>query len=83
MNEIEKVLQKLRDTKALEFGVGALKKVPSVFEKFFPGKTAVVVADKITYDIAGETVYNCLRNSFSLTLVFMPNGHTWNSWNLI
>lgn len=46
MNEIEKVLQKLRDTKALEFGVGALKKVPSMFKKFFPGKTAVVVADK-------------------------------------
>ena len=63
MNEIEKVLQKLRDTKALEFGVGALKKVPSMFEKFFPGKTAVVVADKITYDIAGETVYNCLRDA--------------------
>ena len=63
MNEIEKVLQKLRDTKALEFGVGALKKVPSMFEKFFPGKTAVVVADKITYDIAGETVYKCLRDA--------------------
>lgn len=63
MNEIEKVLRKLRDTKALEFGVGALKKVPSMFEKFFPGKTAVVVADKITYDIAGETVYNCLRDA--------------------
>lgn len=91
MNEIEKVLQKLRDTKALEFGVGALKKVPSMFEKFFPGKTAVVVADKITYDIAVKLSIIVLgmqesvrsRHSFSRTLVFMPNGHTWNSWNLI
>ena len=63
MNEIEIVLRKIRDTKALEFGVGAMEKVPSMFEKLFPGKTAVVVADNVTYDIAGKTIYNYLEKA--------------------
>ena len=48
MSEIETALERARDTKALEFGRGAMEKVPSMFEKLFPGKTAIVVADKNT-----------------------------------
>ena len=56
MSEIEIALERARDTKALEFGVGAREKVPAMFNKLFPGKTAVVVADKNTYAVAGEAV---------------------------
>lgn len=56
MSEIEIALERARDTKALEFGVGAMEKVPAMFNKLFPGKTAVVVADKNTYAVAGEAV---------------------------
>ena len=63
MSEIETALERARDTKALEFGVGAMEKVPSMFEKLFPGKTAIVVADKNTYAVAGEAVYGYLKNA--------------------
>lgn len=42
MSEIETALERARDTKALEFGVGAMEKVPSMFEKLFPGKTGTL-----------------------------------------
>lgn len=63
MNEIENILKRVRDTKALEFGVGAMKKIPAMFDSLFPGKTAVVVADKITYEIAGKTVHGYLEDA--------------------
>ena len=63
MSEIEIALERARDTKALEFGVGAMEKVPAMFNKLFPGKTAVVVADKNTYAVAGEAVYGYLKNA--------------------
>ena len=63
MNEIENILKRVRDTKALEFGVGAMKKIPAMFKNLFPGKTAVVVADRITYDIAGETICGYLNDA--------------------
>lgn len=62
MNEIENILKRVRDTKALEFGIGAMKKIPAMFKKLFPGKTAVVVADAITYEIAGKSVQEYLEN---------------------
>lgn len=63
MSEIEIALERARDTKALEFGVGAMEKVPAMFNKLFPGKTAIVVADKNTYAVAGEAVYGYLKNA--------------------
>ncbi len=63
MNEIKEALERARDTKALEFGEGAMKKVPEMFRQLFPGKTAVVVADKNTYRVAGEIVYGYLKGS--------------------
>lgn len=63
MTEIEMALERARDTKALEFGAGAMEKVPAMFRKLFPGKRAVVVADVNTYRVAGEAVDGYLRNS--------------------
>lgn len=63
MTEIEEALKRARDTKALEFGEGAMLKVPDMFKELFPGETAIVVADVNTYKAAGETVYNALVSS--------------------
>ena len=63
MSEIETALERARDTKALEFGVGAMEKVPAMFNKLFPGKTAIVVADKNTYAVAGKAVNGYLKNA--------------------
>lgn len=61
MNAVEEALERARDTKALEFGEGAMEKVPSMFSKLFPGKTAIVVTDTNTYRVAGERVYDCIK----------------------
>lgn len=63
MTEIEIALERARDTKALEFGDGAMEKVPAMFRRLFPGKKAVVVADVNTYRVAGEAVYGYLVKS--------------------
>ena len=61
MNEISEALERARDTKALEFGAGAMKKVPEMFRKLFPGRTAIVVADSNTFKAAGATVLKYLE----------------------
>ncbi len=59
---IGEALRRARDTKALEFGAGAMERVPEMFRKLFPGdKVAVVVADTNTYRVAGEFVNERLK----------------------
>ena len=54
---IEQALEVSVATKALEFGEDILDRVPGLFNKFFPGKKAIVFADKITWKVAGERVF--------------------------
>ena len=56
MNKVENALQRTTDTKALIIGSDALQRTAAMFKELFPGKRAVIVADKITYKLAGETV---------------------------
>ena len=60
MNEIETALQRARDTKALEFGEGAMERLPKMLEALFPGKKVVIVADDNTYNAAGRKVCGIL-----------------------
>jgi len=55
---IKQALSVSKATKALEFGKDILDRTPAVFEKFFPGRKAIVFADKITWGVAGEKIYN-------------------------
>nr|MCR5519243.1 sn-glycerol-1-phosphate dehydrogenase [Bacteroidales bacterium] len=48
------------DTKAFELGRGILGMVPAMFNEYFPGKKALVVADKNTWKAAGAKVYDAL-----------------------
>ncbi|HEU5079465.1 MAG TPA: sn-glycerol-1-phosphate dehydrogenase [Opitutaceae bacterium] len=50
-----------RETRALEVGAGVLSRTAAVFQKEFPGKKALVVADPTTFAIAGQTVLSNLR----------------------
>ena len=63
MSDIEMALKKASDTKALEIGVGAMKKTAEMFSKLFQGAKATVVADKNTYKAAGEYVEKILKDS--------------------
>ena len=45
------------DTKVFEMGPGASALAPDVFKRFFPGKTAKIIADINTWPALGEKVY--------------------------
>lgn len=56
MNKVESALQRTTDTKALVIGNDALPRSAQMFRELFPGKRAIIVADKVTYPLAGEAV---------------------------
>lgn len=60
MNDIETALQRARDTKALEFGKGAMERLPGMLRTLFPGKKVVTVADVNTFAAAGQRVCDIL-----------------------
>ncbi len=61
MSKIEKALEAASETNALRIGKGILNQVPELFREQFPGKRAIVVADKTTYKVAGKAVYEELK----------------------
>jgi glycerol-1-phosphate dehydrogenase [NAD(P)+] len=61
MTRVEKALAAASETRALRIGEGILNQVPELFKEQFPGKRAVVVADVITYRVAGQKVYEDLK----------------------
>ncbi|MBO1362632.1 sn-glycerol-1-phosphate dehydrogenase [Prevotella sp. A2931] len=59
---LDLALEKATQTYALVLRQGAIKETARVFRDFFPGKRAVVIADKTTYDVAGNAVDTMLRD---------------------
>jgi glycerol-1-phosphate dehydrogenase [NAD(P)+] len=57
---IAAALKVATDTKAFELGQGILGRVPVLFKEYFPGREAVVVADKNTWRVAGAKVFEAL-----------------------
>lgn len=60
MSRLEDALNAASETRALVIGPGVLNQVAQLFNEQFPGKKAIVVADTITFGIAGQTVYDAL-----------------------
>ncbi|TZF86283.1 sn-glycerol-1-phosphate dehydrogenase (plasmid) [Pedobacter sp. BS3] len=56
MSKVETALKAASETKALIIGRGVLKQAAQLFKAQFPGKKAIIVADTITFGVAGETV---------------------------
>lgn len=63
MNKIESALQRTRDTKALFIGKGVVARTAEMFNKLFPGKTAVIIADTNTWEVAGKAVEASLQEA--------------------
>lgn len=63
MSRVEQALKAANETRALRIGNGILDEVAGLFTEQFPGKKAVVVADTITYGVAGGKVETELRNA--------------------
>ncbi len=60
---IAAALKVATDTKAFELGQGILGRVPVLFKEYFPGREAIVVADKNTWRVAGAEVFEALQAS--------------------
>ena len=58
---IAAALKVATDTKAFELGQGILGRVPALFNEYFPGREAIVVADKNTWRVAGAEVFEALQ----------------------
>jgi len=58
---IAAALKVATDTKAFELGQGILGRVPALFNDYFPGRKAVLVADKNTWRVAGAEVFEALQ----------------------
>ena len=56
MNKIERALQRTTDTKDLIIGPGVVSRTAGMFQKLFPGKTAIIIADTNTWEVAGKAV---------------------------
>lgn len=58
---IAAALKVATDTKAFELGQGILGRVPALFNEFFPGRKALLVADRNTWRVAGAEVFEALK----------------------
>lgn len=56
MSKVETALKSASETKALIIGQDVLKQTSQLFKTQFPGKKAIIVADSITFKIAGRTI---------------------------
>ena len=62
-NTIQNALQAATDTDEFVLGSGSKHKISEVFQKYFPGAKAVVVADDITFEVAGKFVHEHLQSA--------------------
>ncbi len=63
MNKIERALQRTTDTKDLVIGPGVVAQTASMFQKLFPGQTAIIIADTNTWEVAGKAVLQSLGDA--------------------
>lgn len=56
MTKVERALQCTTDTKDLIIGEGTVARSAEMFQKLFSGKTAVIIADRNTWKVAGQAV---------------------------
>lgn len=68
---IKDALALASDTKVFEFGEDILRLAPQLFNENFPGKSALIVADKNTWAAAGEEVYNFMKEAGIITHKFI------------
>lgn len=63
MLKVEQTLKAAGETSALRIGSGVINEVATLFQESFPNKKAVVVADWITFEVAGKQVFDSFRKA--------------------
>lgn len=62
-NKVKAALEAATETKDLLIGKNILTEIPSLFSKYFPNKKAIIIADKITFEVAGRQVQKLLHEN--------------------
>lgn len=60
---VAEALGSARETRALVLGPGVLRETARVFQREFPGRSAVIVADEVTFGFPGRTVHDSLGHA--------------------
>lgn len=63
MLKVEQALKAAGETSALRIGSGVINEVATLFQESFPNKKAVVVADWMTFEVAGKQVFDSFRKA--------------------
>lgn len=63
ISKVEEALQLAGETQALEIGRGIIEQTGVLFQSQFPDKIAIIVADKNTYAIGGDSLKKSLKKS--------------------
>ncbi len=61
MNKIENALKRTTDTKELIIGQGTVARSAEMFQRLFPGRKAIIIADTHTWEAAGRDVARSLE----------------------
>jgi glycerol-1-phosphate dehydrogenase [NAD(P)+] len=61
--KIQQALQAASETEAFILRAGCRYETPEIFRKYFPAMAAVVVADEITFEVAGKLVQERLQTA--------------------
>ena len=81
---IAQALAVSKTTKEIELGADNLNRVPVMFNKYFPGKSAIVLADRITWTVAGESVEGELAKAGIPTSHFViQEDHFHSDWKYV
>ena len=81
---ITNALKSATDTKVFKMGNNILHLVPQTFKELFPGRTAIIVADKNTWRVAGEQVFELMQKSSIECGVFLfPESEFHADWDHI
>ena len=59
-NKVSEALKRTTDTRDLIIGSNSVSRTAEMFKKLFPGKSAIVVADMNTWEVAGKAVTRSL-----------------------
>ena len=66
MNSKERIAKALSistDTKVFEMGQGVSERTPEIFNEYFPGRKAVILADVHTWPILGERLCTLFKDA--------------------
>ncbi len=58
---LTEALSAARETRRLEIGSGVNRDIPRFFREQFPGRSAVVVTDKLGFQVTGKAIWQALR----------------------